>query len=401
MFTGFRSIAKRTLILGTTPLARELVEVVIARPRCLYALLGVVRDPGAGETQGFPCPVLGSLEELERIVIERRPEVIVVALAERRQCLPVHRLLKARVFQGILVENGDEAYERLTGKLAIDSLTPSSVIFSRNFRPSIFAQAVTRGISVLTAVVGLIGFAPLFGLIAVAIKRESRGPVFFVQTRIGLRGRRFKMFKFRTMHPVEERRSEWARDNEDRITRVGRWLRRYRLDELPQFINILRGDMNLVGPRPHPVSNHGLFTLVSRNIPECGKQIPYYSLRSMVRPGVTGWAQTRYRYANDLDEEMEKLRYDLYYIKHHSVRLDLRILLETMKVIFSGREVSPAATGAAHASPGHGKPALLEHVAADGEVTATGNVETPKARPALESDTGRSVVAMNARQILR
>lgn len=336
MFTGTRSAAKRTLILGTTPLARELVEAINGRGHGNYALVGVVRESKADEAQSFPCPVPGSLEELKHIVAERQPERIIVALAERRRYLPVHHLVEARVGRGIVIENGDDVYERMTGKLAIDTLRPSNVIFSQDFQPSRLALAFARGISLLAAIVGLVVFAPVFGLVAVAIRRDSRGPVLFVQERVGLGGRRFRMLKFRTMHPSGEPRSEWARDNGDRITRIGRWLRRYRLDELPQLVNILRGDMNLVGPRPHPVSNYGLFTVVSRNMPECGEQIPYYSLRSMVRPGITGWAQVRYRYANDLDEEMEKLRYDLYYIKHHSVWLDLRILLETVRIVLAG-----------------------------------------------------------------
>jgi len=138
------------------------------------------------------------------------------------------------------------------------------------------------------------------------------------------------------MHPAPGKTSEWVRDNGERITRVGRWLRKFRLDELPQFVNILRGDMNLVGPRPHPASNFELLVLVSRNAPEHGEAIPYYSLRSLVRPGVTGWAQVRYRYANDLEEEIEKMRYDLYYIKHQSLWLDLRILFDTAKIVLAG-----------------------------------------------------------------
>jgi lipopolysaccharide/colanic/teichoic acid biosynthesis glycosyltransferase len=139
------------------------------------------------------------------------------------------------------------------------------------------------------------------------------------------------------MHTATGSTSEWAKDNGERITRVGRWLRKFRLDELPQFVNILRGDMNLVGPRPHPASNFELLVLVSRNAPACGEAIPYYTVRSMVRPGITGWAQVRYRYANDLEEEIEKLRYDLYYIKHLSVWLDLRILFDTVKIVLLGR----------------------------------------------------------------
>lgn len=345
VLTVVRPPAKRTLILGTSPLAEELVEAVKDRAKSRYAVVGIVAESRAADARSFPCPLLGYLEDLQRIVFEQQPKRIIVALAERRGRLPVHQLVEARVCRSIVVEDGDDVYERLTGKIAIDSLTPSSVIFSRDFRPSVLALAFARAVSVLAATVGLIGFAPVFGLIAVIIKLNSGGPVLFKQDRIGMAGRRFKLLKFRTMRPVGEKRSEWARDNGDRITRVGRWLRKFRLDELPQFINILRGEMNLVGPRPHPASNFELFALVSRNAPQCGGQIPYYSLRAMVRPGITGWAQVRYRYANDLDEEMEKLRYDLYYIKHLSVWLDIRILCETVKIVFLGCGSEDASAG--------------------------------------------------------
>jgi len=168
--------------------------------------------------------------------------------------------------------------------------------------------------------------APLIGVIALAVKLDRRGPVFFRQERIGLHGRRFSLIKFRTMRPVATEISAWVRDNEDRITRFGRFLRKFRLDELPQFVNVLRGDMNVVGPRPHPVVNYELFA----------REIPYYALRAAVRPGVTGWAQVRYGYANDLEEETEKMRYDLYYVKHLSVWLDLRIIVDTVKVVVFG-----------------------------------------------------------------
>ncbi len=144
------------------------------------------------------------------------------------------------------------------------------------------------------------------------------------------------------MHPVEGRHSEWERDNSSRITRCGYWLRRFRLDEVPQLINMLRGDMNLVGPRPHPMTNLELLMLTARNLSEVsGDAIPYYSLRCSVRPGITGWAQVRYRYANSLEQEVEKIRYDFYYLKHLSVWLDMRILLETVRIIVSGHRVVP------------------------------------------------------------
>jgi lipopolysaccharide/colanic/teichoic acid biosynthesis glycosyltransferase len=143
-------------------------------------------------------------------------------------------------------------------------------------------------------------------------------------------------------------------DNVDRITRAGKWLRKFRLDELLQLWNVLRGEMNLVGPRPHPASNFALFVLVSRNAPECGQPIPYYALRSMVRPGITGWAQIRYRYANGLDEEIEKMRYDLYYIKHMSFYFDVRILFQTIKVVLFGQESRDVAAEELTAEPGEG-----------------------------------------------
>ena len=329
-------MADRTLILGASPRARALVDEINARPRGRYLVIGVVGEETPPRAGAFDCPVLGVLDDLPRVIAAYRPQRIVIALGERRSRLPVDRLVEARTRDRILVEQGTDVYEWLTGKLAIESLTPSNVIFSRDFRPMRITQLATRAISVVAAVVGLALCLPLFAVVAVAVKLDSRGPVMFTQDRVGLGGRRFRLFKFRSMRDTAAR-SEWAADNGDRITRVGRVLRKYRLDELPQLWNVLRGDMNLVGPRPHPVSNFEMFVLVSRNTPMHGTQIPYYSMRSSVRPGITGWAQVRYKYANGLGEEIEKLRYDLYYIKHYSLLLDLRILFETVRVILGGR----------------------------------------------------------------
>ena len=329
-------MAERTLILGASPLARALVDEINARPRGRYLVIGVVGEETPPRAGAFDCPVLGVLDDLPRVIAAYRPQRIVIALGERRSRLPVDRLVEARTRDRILVEQGTDVYEWLTGKLAIESLTPSNVIFSRDFRPMRITQLATRAISVVAAVVGLALCLPLFAVVAVAVKLDSRGPVMFTQDRVGLGGRRFRLFKFRSMRDTAAR-SEWAADNGDRITRVGRVLRKYRLDELPQLWNVLRGDMNLVGPRPHPVSNFEMFVLVSRNTPMHGTQIPYYSMRASVRPGITGWAQVRYKYANGLGEEIEKLRYDLYYIKHYSLLLDLRILFETVRVILGGR----------------------------------------------------------------
>jgi len=185
-----------------------------------------------------------------------------------------------------------------------------------------------RLFSVVLAAVGLVVCAPLFAIIALLIKADSAGPVFFLHERIGKDGRKFSLVKFRTMDTVVPSRSEWVRDNGDRITKLGRWLRKYRLDELPQLFNVLMGHMNVIGPRPHPASNYHLFM----------RNIPFYAFRATVRPGITGWAQVRYGYANDLQEEIEKMRYDMYYIKYHSVRLDVEIIVRTMAVIVLGSE---------------------------------------------------------------
>ena len=321
-----RGVATRLLILGGSPLARRVVEEIEQRPHRRYVVVGVLDDAA----------------NLGRAIEATRPDRIVVALADLRGRLPLYPLLESRA-RGVLVEDAVELYERLTGKLALEALRPSSLIFSRDFRTSRFHLALSRPLSLLASIVGLIALAPLLGLIVLVIKLDSRGPVFFVQPRVGLLGRSFKLIKFRTMHPVRRPRSEWEQDNCDRITRVGKWLRRFRLDELPQLVNILRGEMNLVGPRPHPVTNLGLMTLVVRNLSEVsGVAIPYYSLRCSVRPGITGWAQVRYGYANTLEEEMEKIRYDFFYLKHRSFWLDLRILFETVRLVFSGRGVAAA-----------------------------------------------------------
>lgn len=335
-------MAEKVIILGTGPLAARVAAELAAHPDA-GMLLGVIAEAPAVEPE-FDCLALGALPDLRRILLERRPDRVVVAMRDEYRPLSADLLVEIQAYRGLAVETGMDACERITGKIAIESLDARSVLFSSGFRPSRSAMWFARGYSLVAAALGFMLFLPVMGLVALAIRLDSPGPVLFVQERVGLGNRRFKLLKFRSMRVTDRRRSEWEGDNVDRITRTGRWLRKFRLDELPQFINVLRGDMNLVGPRPHPDSNRRLFILVSRNTPECGEQIPYYSLRSSIRPGITGWAQVRYKYANGLDEEIEKLRYDLYYIKHYSLLLDLRILLETVKVVCLGhRKLEPSA----------------------------------------------------------
>src|SRR6184192_2642938 len=246
-----RQGGERVLIVGASALGRHVVEEIERRPYLRYDIVGVVENA----------------ENLGRVIEAARPDRIVVGLVERRGRLPLYPLLEARA-RGIVVEDAAETYERLTGKLALEALSPSSVIFSRDFHFSRVRLALARALSLLASVIGLVVLAPVLCLIALLVKLDSRGPVFFVQERVGLSGRSFKLIKFRTMHPISRPKSEWEQDNCDRITRLGRWLRRIRLDELPQLVNILRGDMNLVGPRPHPVTNLQMMILAARNLSE-------------------------------------------------------------------------------------------------------------------------------------
>jgi lipopolysaccharide/colanic/teichoic acid biosynthesis glycosyltransferase len=337
LLSRFRQV-ERTLVLGMTPLAVQLLQELehhtAHRRRIVVGVLDDVAPPA-----GHPARHLyrGGLDRLAAVAEDLKPHRIVIALAERRNRTPLRSLLDLYVTRGVIVEDAWQFSERLTGKLALESLTPMFLMASGGFRRTRMHQLFARTISVLTAAVALVALSPLLLLIALAVKLDSRGPVLFAHQRVGAQGKRFTLLKFRTMRDGLARRSEWEGDNRDHVTRVGHVLRRFRLDELPQFINVLRGEMNIVGPRPHPVSNIELFTLVARNLNELtGSAISCYPLRLIVRPGLTGWAQVRYRYANNLDEEIEKLRYDLYYVKHMSARLDLRIILDTIKVLLRG-----------------------------------------------------------------
>jgi lipopolysaccharide/colanic/teichoic acid biosynthesis glycosyltransferase len=372
-FLPVRAIASRVLrrrrrgqhllIVGGSPLARMVIDEVERRPDLRHTAVDVVDDA----------------ENLTRVIEAARPDRIVVALTERRGRLPLYRLVES-LARGIVVEDVTESYERLTGKLALEALWPSTVIFSRDFRASRIHGALARVLSLAISFIGLIVLAPVLGLVAVLIVLDSGRPVFFVQKRVGQFGRVFTLIKFRTMRPASQPNSEWEQDNRDRITRLGRSLRRFRLDELPQLINVLRGDMNLVGPRPHPVTSVEMLILAARNLNEIsGDAIPYYSLRCSVRPGMTGWAQVRYKYANSLEEEMEKIRYDLYYVKHQSLWLDLRIIFTTVKAIVRGRmesapDVRPVRT--------QGREAVLSEPPAstqvDGAAAALANVGSPE-----------------------
>ena len=330
---------RRVLIVGSGPIATALVDEIGARPNGRYRLIGVVDDaPDEDPTPGL-VPRLGTTAALARIIDATRPDEIAITLTHHRgDSVTAGPLLDARL-KGVLIDEAVQLLERMTGKIAIEAIDPNAIVFSSGFRHSDAARsdlfhAVTRGWNLLAAAFALLLLAPVLLAITVLIVVDSPGNPLFVQRRVGASGRPFGLFKFRTMREVDGPHSEWVRDNEARITRVGRWLRRFRLDEVPQLVNVLRGEMNFVGPRPHPVSNYPLFC----------DQIPLYVCRGSVRPGITGWAQVRYGYANGLDEETEKMRYDLYYIKHRSISFDARILVETLLVVLVDRACSAMET---------------------------------------------------------
>jgi exopolysaccharide biosynthesis polyprenyl glycosylphosphotransferase len=248
-------------------------------------------------------------------------------MEDRRGELPLRELLKLR-FDGVLIEESGALLERLTGKLYLDGLRPSSFIYSEGFRVRPSQQIARRFVSTLTAAAGLLLFLPFFPFVVLMVRLSSPGPIFFKQTRVGMGGNNFTVYKFRTMRTdAEASGAKWAMKDDPRATKVGSFMRKVRLDEVPQLWNVLRGDMGFVGPRPER----------PEFVPELAEKIPYFELRHMIRPGLTGWAQVRYGYGSTIAQAREKLEYDLYYIKHMTLGLDLLIMFETIKTIIRRR----------------------------------------------------------------
>lgn len=328
MVNSLPRFAERALIFGEGSLAEQLLGELESRPelgvRVVAQISERVSENGASKgTNGDE-----SITQLERNIDLHRVNRIIIAMGDRRGRLPVERLLSLKG-RGVLIQDGTEVYEAITGKLPIESLRLGWLLFSPGFHVSRALMFYKRTISMFLSVVGLLLSLPLIPFIALAIKLTSSGPILYRQKRVGREGSVFDCFKFRTMHADAEADSgpTWAGDNDPRITPVGRFLRLSRLDEIPQLWNVLRGDMSLVGPRPErPQFVHWL-----------KREIPHYNLRHTVRPGITGWAQIRYKYGNTVEDAKEKLRYDLFYIKNISPGLDLLILFETIKTILWGR----------------------------------------------------------------
>jgi len=323
-------VRERVLILGSGDQAIELARATLERRASGFHIVGFVDNKPALIGKSLINPkVIGLTADIEGLVEQYQVDRIVVAVADRRGMFPTEELLNLSLSGRVAVEESARYYERLTGKIASEMLRPSWLIFSRGNRFSDFEHHVRRVLNAGFAAVGFVLSMPIMLLTALAVKLDSRGPVFYVQERVGKNGRTFKIFKFRSMRVGAEAKTGpvWAEEDDPRVTRVGRVIRKLRFDELPQFVNVIRGDMNFVGPRPE----RPMF------VEQLGEIVPYYSQRHVVKPGLTGWAQIKYPYGASVEDSIEKLRYDLYYIKNQSLLLDAIIVFETIKIVMFGR----------------------------------------------------------------
>jgi sugar transferase (PEP-CTERM system associated) len=319
---------RRVLVVGTGPTGISAVREILVRPELNLKVEGFLDERGENIGKSLVNPgIIGSLRDVESIALGRGVHQVIISLLERRGRMPVSELLHLK-FAGVDVEDAHSFIERTTGRIHLEDLSPSWLILSSGFRKSAFSYAVKRSFDILVALIVFLLTLPVMISVAATVWLDTGSPILFRQARTGLRGRTFQMLKFRSMYQNAEKDGPvWAVSNDNRVTTVGRFLRRFRLDELPQIWNVLRGEMSLVGPRPERPE----FCLLLE------QQIPFFSLRHSVRPGITGWAQVRYQYGASVEEAQVKLEYDFFYIKNLSVALDLAILFETAKVMIYGR----------------------------------------------------------------
>lgn len=323
---GLPWMSRRVLVLGTGPLARQIGNL-IEKKKLNYQLAGYVNCSSEPVMVPYHC-IINSENGLLDAIKNVGAHKIVVSLSERRGMFPLQEMLSCKL-SGIEVVDAPSFYEQMTGKLLLENITPSWFIFSHGFQVTFALRALKRMVDISSALIGLLFTFPVFPIIALCIKLDSPGPIFFRQVRVGERDRPFTLLKFRSMRQDAEKKSGavWAVENDPRVTRFGEFLRKSRIDEIPQLLNVFRGDMSLVGPRPERPEFVGKLKAV----------IPYYSERHYVKPGVTGWAQVSYPYGASVEDAIEKLRYDLYYIKNISLPFDILIILETIKVVLFRR----------------------------------------------------------------
>jgi sugar transferase (PEP-CTERM system associated) len=323
-----QQLTVRVLVLGTGGVGRLIagLEPTTSRP---FRIIGFLDDgPDAADTVPEGHALLGKIQDLDVLVEETRPDIVVVAQTDRRGCFPAKALLECRL-RGIRVEDWPTFYEKATGKILVTAVRPSWLIFSDGFVKTPRTEIIKRFFDISLSVAGIILSLPLMILAALAIKLESSGPVFYRQPRLGQNGCVFILNKFRSMCQDAERDTGpvWSVRQDPRITRIGSILRRTRLDELPQLFNVLVGHMSFIGPRPER----------PEFVAELQTHNPYYMERLAVKPGITGWAQVKFQYGSSIEDSIEKLQYDLYYIKNLSLFLDLLIVLNTVQVVLFAR----------------------------------------------------------------
>jgi sugar transferase (PEP-CTERM system associated) len=321
---------ERLLLVGTGPAAVELARELFERRQALGVdIVGFIDpDPARLGATVINPGVIGSVEDIPTLVRALAVDRVVVSLADARGQLPMDKLLEMKL-DGVNFDHLTSVYEAYTGKIAIENLRPSWLIFSSGFRKTRVLSAVKRALDLTAASIGLVLAAPLMALVALAVKCTSHGAVLYRQQRVGQHGRLFTLCKFRSMCEGAEAGTGavWAKANDDRVTPVGRVIRKTRLDELPQLWNVLKGDMSFVGPRPER----------PEFVVSLTREIAFYGQRHAVKPGLTGWAQVSYPYGASVHDAMEKLQYDLFYIKNMSPALDLFIILKTIKTVLLRR----------------------------------------------------------------
>jgi sugar transferase (PEP-CTERM system associated) len=323
---------QKIVLLGSGQVAMNIKQEIGVRKDCGYTLaLEVpesIDDVNLAKPGNVPVICKNNFEGLCGMAQTLEIEKIVVGFKEKRHIFPTRELLKCRV-EGIDVIDGNDFYENLTGKLTVEALNPSWLIFGGGFHKGRIRRFLKRSVDLLLSVIMLILNLPIITITAILIKIDSPGPVIFSQERVGEKGRTYRIHKFRSMVVDAEKQSGpvWAQDKDDRVTRVGRFIRSWRIDEIPQLWNVLKGEMSFVGPRPE----RQFF------VKKLEEKIPYYSVRSTVKPGITGWAQVCYGYGASVEDAVEKLNYDLFYIKNMTTLMDLMIVLRTIKIVIFGK----------------------------------------------------------------
>jgi sugar transferase (PEP-CTERM system associated) len=317
---------QRILFVGNSPIVGDIARKLDEQPELGLTHIGYLGD--SPDLEWSHLTRLGSVGDLRRVVAETRPDRIVVGMAERRQRLPVYDLLDLRL-SGIRIEEAATTYEVAFGRICTSELRPSQLIFSAELGPKPHRVQWQRMYSFLIALLGFLISAPVMLAVAVLVKLSSPGPILYRQVRVGLHDKLFTVYKFRSMRADAEAKTGavWAATDDPRITPIGKWLRKLRLDELPQLFNVLRGDMSIVGPRPER----------PEFVRTLNEQIPFYRQRHCVKPGITGWAQISHKYGDTLEDTTVKLEYDLYYIKNLAPSLDAYIIFHTLKVMLLSR----------------------------------------------------------------